>query len=179
MYKYKKINDEHGNILHNASSDIRALCIKYDWYTSGTINDYSKLLKSADEGTTITELALDIAKHSSGVFAFDVSKKINELISNKPWLVKDSIKDEASLTNTINALINDEKAAIDAYDVAIKNLEGSIDDTSKQVLINIMKDERRHVENLYAVLNGQVTEKNLEDSIHDAVKSPSAYVNTR
>lgn len=87
-------------------------------------------------------------------------------------------RDEASLATTINALINDEKAAIDAYNVAIKNLEGSIDDTSKQVLINIMKDERRHVENLYAVLNGQVTEKNLKDSIHDAVKSPSAYVNT-
>ena len=94
-------------------------------------------------------------------------------------IVYDSVKDEASLATTINALVNDEKAAIDAYDVAIKNLEGSIDDTARQVLINIMKDERRHVENLYAVLNGQVTEKNLEDSIHDAVKSPSAYVNTR
>ena len=92
--------------------------------------------------------------------------------------IKDSIRDEASLATTINALVNDEKAAIDAYDVAIKNLEGSIDDTSKQVLINIMKDERRHVENLYAVLNCQVTEKNLKDSIHDAVKSPATYVNT-
>ena len=93
--------------------------------------------------------------------------------------IHDSVHDEASLATTINALVNDEKAAIDAYNVAIKNLEGSIDDTSRQVLINIMKDERRHVENLYAILNGQVTEKNLEDSIHDAVKSPSAYVNTR
>ena len=83
-------------------------------------------------------------------------------------IIYDSVKDEASLATTINALVNDEKAAIDAYDVAIKNLEGSIDDTTRQVLINIMKDERRHVENLYAVLNGQVTEKNLEDSIHDS-----------
>lgn len=78
--------------------------------------------------------------------------------------IKDSIRDEASLATTINALVNDEKAAIDAYNVAIKNLEGSIDDTARQVLINVRDDERRHVENLYAILNGQVTEKNLEDS---------------
>ena len=78
------------------------------------------------------------------------------------------VKDEASLATTLNALINDEKAAIDAYDVAIKNLEGKIDEDAKQVLINIRDDERRHIENLYAILNGQVTEKNLEDSIKDA-----------
>lgn len=81
--------------------------------------------------------------------------------------IKDSIKDEANLPTTIQALVNDEEAAIKAYEVAIKNLEGKIDETQMQVLINIMKDERRHVENLYAILNGQVTEKNLEDSIHD------------
>lgn len=76
-------------------------------------------------------------------------------------------KDEANLPTTIQALVNDEEAAIKAYEVAIKNLEGKIDETQMQVLINIMKDERRHVENLYAILNGQVTEKNLEDSIKD------------
>lgn len=74
------------------------------------------------------------------------------------------VKDEASLATTLNALIDDEKAAADAYDVAIKNLEGKIDEDAKQVLINIRDDERRHIENLYAILNGQVTEKNLEDS---------------
>lgn len=78
------------------------------------------------------------------------------------------LNDEASLATTINALINDEKAAIDAYNVAIKNLEGSIDDTARQVLINIRDDERRHIENLYSILNGNITEKNLEDSINDS-----------
>ena len=76
----------------------------------------------------------------------------------------DSIHDEASSVTTINALVNDEKAAIDSYNVAIKNLEGKIDEKSMQVLINIRNDERRHIENLYSILNGQVTEKNLEDS---------------
>lgn len=78
--------------------------------------------------------------------------------------VNDSVKDEANLATTIQALVNDEEAAVKAYEVAIKNLEGKIDGTQMQVLINIMKDERKHIENLYAVLNGQVTEKNLEDS---------------
>lgn len=73
-------------------------------------------------------------------------------------------KDEANLPTTIQALVNDEEAAIKAYEVAIKNLEGKIDETQMQVLINIMKDERRHIENLYAILNNQVTQKNLEDS---------------
>lgn len=89
------------------------------------------------------------------------------------------LNDEASLATTINALVNDEKAAIDAYNVAIKNLEGSIDDTARQVLINIRDDERRHIENLYAILNNQVTEKNLEDSkIVDALQSAETYANT-
>lgn len=81
------------------------------------------------------------------------------------------IKDEANLPTTIQALVNDEEAAIKAYEVVIKNLEGKIDEIQMQVLINIMKDERRHVENLYAILNNQVTKKNLEDSISDSVKS--------
>lgn len=82
--------------------------------------------------------------------------------------INDSIKDEANLPTTIQALVNDEEAAIKAYEVAIKNLEGKIDETQMQVLVNIMKDERRHVENLYAILNGQVTEKNLEDSVNNS-----------
>lgn len=86
------------------------------------------------------------------------------IIKSFRWL-NDSIKDEANLPTTIQALVNDEEAAIKAYEVAIKNLEGKIDETQMQVLINIMKDERRHVENLYAILNNQVTEKNLKDSV--------------
>ena len=95
-------------------------------------------------------------------------KAANKLDISLDDSIYDSVKDEANLPTTLQALVNDEEAAIKAYEVAIKNLEGKIDETQMQVLINIMKDERRHVENLYAILNGQVTEKNLEDSIHDA-----------
>lgn len=98
-----------------------------------------------------------------GTFAAE-QKAADKLDISLDDSIKDSIKDEANLPTTIQALVNDEEAAIKAYEVAIKNLEGKIDETQMQVLINIMKDERRHVENLYAILNGQVTEKNLEDS---------------
>lgn len=97
--------------------------------------------------------------------------------SKNPGFWGDSrIDDEANLPTTLQALVNDEEAAIKAYEVAIKNLEGKIDETQMQVLINIMKDERRHIENLYAILNGQVTEKNLEDSIHDGVNEARKLV---
>ena len=134
-----------------------------------------KIIKVGNESFHTERLSTEIIRFNSSEEAIDWFKRQKELRSRK----YDSIHDEASLATTINALVNDEKAAIDAYNVAIKNLEGSIDDTARQVLINIRDDERRHIENLYSVLNGQVTEKNLKDSIHDAVKSPSAYVNTR
>lgn len=134
-----------------------------------------KIIKVGNESFHPERLSTEIIRFNSSEEAIDWFKRQKELRSRK----YDSIKDEASLATTINALVNDEKAAIDAYNVAIKNLEGSVDDTARQVLINIRDDERRHIENLYSILNGQVTEKNLKDSIHDAVKSPSAYVNTR
>ena len=79
-------------------------------------------------------------------------------------------RDEASSTTTINALIEDEKSAIEAYNVAISNLKDTLDTEAIQVLTNIRNDERRHAENLYSILNGNITEKNLEDSkITDAL----------
>lgn len=79
------------------------------------------------------------------------------------------VKDEASSATIINALIEDEKSATEAYNVAISNLKDKIDAEALQVLINIRNDERRHIENLYSILNGNITEKNLKDSIGDAI----------
>lgn len=73
-------------------------------------------------------------------------------------------KDEAAPLQTVNALIEDEKAAVEAYNVAIENLKGKIPDESMRAIIAIRDDENRHIENLQAVINGNVTEKNLEDS---------------
>lgn len=73
-------------------------------------------------------------------------------------------KDEAAPLQTVNALIEDEKAAVEAYNVAIENLKGKIPDESMRAIVAIRDDENRHIENLQAVVNGNVTEKNLEDS---------------
>jgi len=77
------------------------------------------------------------------------------------------IDDEASQLQTVNALIEDERAAVEAYNVAIENLRGKIPEESLQAIIAIRDDENRHIENLQAVVNGTVTEKNLEDSVKD------------
>lgn len=113
--------------------------------------------------SSITKIIAEMKKYGYSDVAKDETKLRKYLKRNWDYL-KDSIKDEANLPTTIQALVNDEEAAIKAYEVAIKNLEGKIDEIQMQVLVNILKDERKHIENLYAILNGQVTQKNLEDS---------------
>ena len=78
------------------------------------------------------------------------------------------LKDEASPLQTVNALLEDERAAVDAYNVALENFKGKIPDESYAAIEAIRNDENRHIENLQAVVNGNVTEKNLEDSVKDA-----------
>lgn len=83
--------------------------------------------------------------------------------------VKDSkVKDEAFDRQTIEALISDEQAAIDSYNVAIANLKGKLSDEAIKVLQAIRDDEQNHVANLNAILSNNITEKNLEDSVDDA-----------
>ena len=91
--------------------------------------------------------------------------------SKGKWVVKviDSLKDEASALQTVNALLEDERAAVDAYNVALENLKGKIPDESYAAIKAIRNDENRHIENLQAVVNGNVTEKNLEDSVKDSL----------
>ena len=79
------------------------------------------------------------------------------------------LKDEASPLQTVNALLEDERAAVDAYNVALENLKGKIPDESYSAIEAIRNDENRHIENLQAVVNGNVTEKNLEDSVKYAL----------
>ena len=77
-------------------------------------------------------------------------------------------KDEASQLDVIQALVTDEQAAIAAYMNAITNLDGKVDPQYIEVLRNILKEENKHVENLQAIITGNVTEKNVEDAATDA-----------
>ena len=146
--------------------------VSEDEYTKSFIKEAAREHQSATTAKRVINEDKESAKISGkNTFMSELGRKFSIIYDSK-------VKDEANLPTTIQALVNDEEAAIKAYEVAIKNLEGKIDETQMQVLINIMKDERRHVENLYAILNGQVTEKNLEDSIHDAfiVKADNDYI---
>ena len=86
------------------------------------------------------------------------------------------LKDEASPLQTVNALLEDERAAVDAYNVALENLKGKIPDESYVAIEAIRNDENRHIENLQAVVNGNVTEKNLEDSVKDEAEHVSSNI---
>lgn len=146
--------------------------VSEDEYTKSFIKEAAREHQSARTAQRVINEDKESAKvNGKNTFMSELGRKFSIVYDSK-------VKDEANLPTTLQALVNDEEAAIKAYEVAIKNLEGKIDEDAKQVLINIMKDERRHVENLYAILNGQVTEKNLEDSIHDAfiVKADNAYI---
>ena len=135
-------------------------------YTLSPIGKYD-----ADKARNFVDF-LNKKGYEALIFAPNIVVKLKQARSSRLYIRRhertsqydSKVRDEASLAASINALVTDEKAAIDAYNVAINNLKGKIDDNAMQVLINIMKDERRHVENLYAILNGQVTEKNLKDS---------------
>lgn len=100
---------------------------------------------------------------------------------NDKWTVtnflrNDAITDEASPLQTVNALLEDERAAVDAYNVALENLKGKIPDESYAAIEAIRNDENRHIENLQAVVNGNVTEKNLEDSMKDDIDDYQQYI---
>lgn len=86
------------------------------------------------------------------------------------WVVRviDSFqKDSLTVRDVIQSLINEETSAISSYNVALETLKDHIPAEACAAIKAIRDDEQRHVENLYAVLNGNVTQKNLEDSVKD------------
>ena len=42
------------------SDALRALCIKHDWFTSGSLSQYNKLFSMNDKGSNIHDLAVVI-----------------------------------------------------------------------------------------------------------------------
>lgn len=71
-------------------------------------------------------------------------------------------KDSLTVRDVIQSLINEETSAISSYNVALETLKDHIPDEAYEAIKVIRDDEQSHVENLYAVLNGNVTPKNLE-----------------
>lgn len=102
----------------------------------------------------------NILSISNSKYSYNIGGRLSELIKQS---FEDSVKDEATPLDVIYTLIKDEEAARDSYNIAISNLAGKIPDISLKALVAIRDDEKRHIENLYAIVNGTVTEKNLED----------------
>lgn len=94
----------------------------------------------------------------------------NKIIQAKSISEAITLYDEVSLQESLEALIADEISAIASYDVAIKSLIKRLPEISIKALIAIRDDERRHIQNLYAILNNEVTEKNLQDEVPEIVK---------
>lgn len=79
-------------------------------------------------------------------------------------LKKDSFqKDSLTVRDVIQSLVTEETSAIASYNVALETLKDHIPAEAYEAIKAIRDDEQRHVENLYAVLNGNVTPKNLEN----------------
>ena len=72
-------------------------------------------------------------------------------------------KDSVTVREVIESLVTEETSAIASYNVALETLRDHIPAEAYEAIKAIRDDEQRHVENLYAVLNGNVTPKNLEN----------------
>lgn len=77
--------------------------------------------------------------------------------------MKGAAKDSVTVREVIESLVTEETSAIASYNVALETLRDHIPAEAYEAIKAIRDDEQRHVENLYAVLNGNVTPKNLEN----------------
>lgn len=107
---------------------------------------------------------------------YDAAKSAIEAMTSKNMLKIDSTDDVVSELEIINALIEDERAAVSAYDVALKTLKDKIPTESYAAIKAIRNDENRHIENLQAVINGTVTEKNLKDALNPDIELDKAHI---
>lgn len=66
--------------------DIMQLCIRNDWYTRGSREDYEKLLNDVDNGMAAEDVAMNIWKHSA------TSTKYSDVLTEVKKIIKDSVK---------------------------------------------------------------------------------------
>lgn len=140
------------NRLANNGKNYRSTELTFDF------NKISDKFESADRMFSYIE-----RKYSDEVQTFKKSNK-TYVVTIFENLKKDSLqKDSLTVRDVIQSLINEETSAISSYNVALETLKDHIPDEAYKAIKAIRDDEQRHVENLYAVLNGNVTPKNLEN----------------
>ena len=97
------------------------------------------------------------------ITVIDSGKKIGTMTDTVEKTGDSFQKDSLTVRDVIQSLINEETSAISSYNVALETLKDHIPNEAYAAIKAIRDDEQRHVENLYAVLNGNVTPKNLEN----------------
>lgn len=97
------------------------------------------------------------------ITVIDSGKKIGTMTDTVEKIGDSFQKDSLTVRDVIQSLINEETSAISSYNVALETLKDHIPAEAYEAIKAIRDDEQRHVENLYAVLNGNVTPKNLEN----------------
>ena len=188
-YEYWLKNNDGGWFLAAFSkrkyerTEIEALRKKYT-LKNGKLPDYQeKIVDSVKDGKYVSELKPgDVITKKDGSkwdvvlvrhTPFGIQVRMNsktspvktEEITYRPtdMLVYDSVKDSVTVRDIIQSLVTEETSAISSYNVALETLKDHIPDEAYEAIKAIRDDEQRHVENLYAVLNGNVTPKNLEN----------------
>ena len=140
------------NRLANNGKNYRSTELTFDF------NKISDKFESADRMFSYIE-----RKYSDEVRTFKKSNK-TYVVTIFENLKKDSLqKDSVTVRDIIQSLVTEETSAIASYNVALETLKDHIPDEAYEAIKAIRDDEQRHVENLYAVLNGNVTPKNLEN----------------
>ena len=140
------------NRLANNGKNYRSTELTFDF------NKISDKFESADRMFSYIQ-----TKHPDEVQTFKKSNK-TYVVTIFENLKKDSLqKDSVTVRDIIQSLVTEETSAISSYNVALETLKDHIPDEAYKAIKAIRDDEQRHVENLYAVLNGNVTPKNLEN----------------
>ena len=121
-----------------------------------------KYIVKADSICTAVSIVRQI-KDTSDDFDKDYARE-SQAVEKDVEKTGDSFqKDSVTVRDIIQSLVTEETSAISSYNVALETLKDHIPAEAYEAIKAIRDDEQRHVENLYAVLNGNVTPKNLEN----------------
>lgn len=180
MKKYKIDNYiVTANSLHDAVSVIRRI---KDAYNNGVILEKLETYKGLNGQFTVVKVRRDNGriqyvvtsdkrdidagdKMPSGTIENDLASAIKTAkeYASARRRNSDATKDSVTVREVIESLVTEETSAIASYNVALETLRDHIPAEAYEAIKAIRDDEQRHVENLYAVLNGNVTPKNLEN----------------
>lgn len=176
---YSSIEKVHDSVKDSMGSDIVSEVKRA--YPGVEVSQIAENRSIKGENYRKTELTFDFKKipdkfeSANRMFSYIERKYSDEAQvfkkSDKTYVVtifenlkKDSSqKDSVTVRDIIQSLVTEETSAISSYNVALETLKDHIPAEAYEAIKAIRDDEQRHVENLYAVLNGNVTPKNLEN----------------